>query len=46
MVAITGQVGPHGVGTDAFQEVDMVGITITVVKHSYLIKDAEELPWR
>ena len=44
MVAITGQVGSTRVGTDAFQEADIVGITLPVVKHSYLIKDADDLP--
>lgn len=44
MVALTGQVGSTRVGTDAFQEADIVGITLPIVKHSYLIKDASELP--
>jgi acetolactate synthase-1/2/3 large subunit len=44
LVALTGQVGSTRVGTDAFQEADIVGITLPVVKHSYLIKDAHELP--
>jgi acetolactate synthase-1/2/3 large subunit len=44
LVAITGQVGSARVGTDAFQEADIVGITLPIVKHSYLIKDAEDLP--
>ncbi len=44
MVALTGQVGSTRVGTDAFQEADIVGITLPVVKHSYLVKDADELP--
>ena len=44
MVALTGQVGSTRVGTDAFQEADIVGITLPVVKHSYLIKEADELP--
>jgi acetolactate synthase I/II/III large subunit len=44
MVALTGQVGSTRVGTDAFQEADIVGITLPVVKHSYLIKEAHELP--
>ena len=44
MVAITGQVGTDAVGTDAFQEADIVGITLPVVKHSYLVKDADDLP--
>jgi len=44
LVAITGQVGSTRVGTDAFQEADIVGITLPIVKHSYLIKDAADLP--
>ena len=44
LVAITGQVGSTRVGTDAFQEADIVGITLPIVKHSYLIKDADDLP--
>ena len=44
MVAITGQVNKGAMGTDAFQEVDTVGITLPVVKHSYLVETAEELP--
>ena len=44
MVALTGQVGSNRVGTDAFQEADIVGITLPVVKHSYLVKEADDLP--
>ena len=44
MLALTGQVGSARVGTDAFQEADIVGITLPVVKHSWLVKDAHELP--
>ena len=44
LVAITGQVGSTRVGTDAFQEADIVGITLPIVKHSYLINDADDLP--
>jgi acetolactate synthase-1/2/3 large subunit len=44
LVALTGQVGSARVGTDAFQEADIVGITLPVVKHSYLIKKAADLP--
>jgi acetolactate synthase-1/2/3 large subunit len=44
MVALTGQVGSARVGTDAFQEADIVGITLPVVKHSYLVKEAHDLP--
>lgn len=44
MVAITGQVGTPVIGTDAFQEADITGITLPVVKHSYLVKDVRDLP--
>lgn len=44
MVAITGQVPTHLMGTDAFQEVDIFGITLPVVKHSFLVQTSEELP--
>ena len=44
LLAITGQVGASRVGTDAFQEADIVGITLPIVKHSYLIKEAADLP--
>src|SRR4026209_1619590 len=44
LVCITGQVRTHLIGTDAFQECDITGITIPVVKHSWLVKDGKELP--
>lgn len=44
MVAITGQVPTHLMGTDAFQEVDIFGITLPVVKHSFLVDSSEDLP--
>lgn len=44
IVAITGQVSSHLVGTDAFQETDVTGVTIPVTKHNYLVMDPEELP--
>lgn len=44
MVAITGQVPTHFMGTDAFQEVDIFGITMPVVKHSYIIRCIEDIP--
>ncbi|MBL3686530.1 acetolactate synthase large subunit [Leucobacter zeae] len=43
-VAITGQVFSHLMGTDAFQEADIVGITMPITKHSILVKRAEEVP--
>ncbi|MFD5225246.1 acetolactate synthase large subunit [Microbacterium sp. NPDC058342] len=44
LVAITGQVFSTLMGTDAFQEADIVGITMPVTKHSFLVKDASEIP--
>jgi len=44
MVAITGQVASPLLGTDAFQEVDIFGITLPVVKHSYIVRDVTEIP--
>ncbi len=44
VLAITGQVRTNLIGTDAFQEADIFGCTLPVVKHSYLLKSAEEIP--
>jgi acetolactate synthase-1/2/3 large subunit len=44
IVVITGQVPKHLIGTDAFQEVDTVGITRPCVKHNYLVREAKDLP--
>lgn len=44
VVAVTGQVSTTVLGTDAFQEVDTKGITMPIVKHSYLLRHAEEVP--
>jgi acetolactate synthase-1/2/3 large subunit len=44
IVAITGQVPTHLIGTDAFQEADTTGIFLPIVKHSYLVQDVEDLP--
>lgn len=43
IVAITGQVGTHLIGNDAFQESDVTGITRPITKHNYLVKDIKEL---
>ncbi len=43
MVVITGQVPTHAIGSDAFQEVDCIGITRPCVKHNFLVKDVSEL---
>jgi len=44
MVVISGQVQSHLIGTDSFQETDMVGISRPIVKHSFLVKKAEDIP--
>ncbi|MBN9171301.1 MAG: acetolactate synthase large subunit, partial [Microbacterium sp.] len=44
VVAITGQVFSQLMGTDAFQEADIVGITMPITKHSFLVKRAEDIP--
>ncbi|TAH48842.1 MAG: acetolactate synthase large subunit [Betaproteobacteria bacterium] len=43
MVAITGQVPQSMIGTDAFQEVDIYGITVPITKHNFLVRSAQEL---
>nr|YP_010337063.1 acetohydroxyacid synthase large subunit [Madagascaria erythrocladioides]QUE29092.1 IlvB [Madagascaria erythrocladioides]UNJ16648.1 acetohydroxyacid synthase large subunit [Madagascaria erythrocladioides] len=43
IIAITGQVGRAFIGTDAFQEVDIFGITLPIVKHSYVIRDPRDI---
>ncbi len=44
LVVISGQVASHLIGTDAFQETDMLGISRPIVKHSFLIQSPEEIP--
>jgi acetolactate synthase-1/2/3 large subunit len=44
LVCVTGQVRSHLIGTDAFQECDITGITIPIVKHSWLVQSVEEIP--
>lgn len=44
LVAITGQVPRPMIGNDAFQEVDITGITIPITKHNYLLQKASEIP--
>ncbi|WP_314501797.1 acetolactate synthase large subunit [uncultured Microbacterium sp.] len=44
IVCITGQVFSNLMGTDAFQEADIVGITMPITKHSFLVKRAEDIP--
>ena len=43
MIVITAQVATSFIGTDAFQEIDTFGITIPIVKHSYMVKDAKDI---
>jgi len=43
MVIITGQVGRASIGSDAFQETDIYGITLPIVKHSYVVRDVREM---
>ncbi|ROO62635.1 acetolactate synthase large subunit [Micromonospora sp. Llam0] len=44
MVAITGQVSSGVIGTDAFQEADICGITLPITKHSFLVTDSDDIP--
>ena len=44
LVVITGQVATGSIGTDAFQECDITGITLGITKHNWLIKDANDIP--
>nr|QUE29458.1 IlvB [Erythrotrichia longistipitata] len=43
LIAITGQVGRAFIGTDAFQEIDIFGITLPIVKHSYVVRDPRDI---
>ncbi|MBN1160844.1 MAG: biosynthetic-type acetolactate synthase large subunit [Dehalococcoidales bacterium] len=43
MIALTGQVARHYIGKDAFQEIDITGITLPITKHSYVAMDAQSL---
>ncbi|QYR22844.1 biosynthetic-type acetolactate synthase large subunit [Paenibacillus sp. sptzw28] len=44
LVVITGNVATNFIGTDAFQEADITGITMPITKHSYLVRSVEDLP--
>ncbi len=44
IVAITGQVPSAAIGTDAFQEADICGITMPITKHNFLVQDADDIP--
>lgn len=43
IIAITGQVPTHLIGTDAFQEIDVLGLSLACTKHSFMVQSAEEL---
>ncbi len=45
IVCITGQVPRGSIGTDAFQETDVTGVTLPITKHNYLVSDIAELPY-
>lgn len=45
LVVITGQVGVSSLGTDAFQETDVLGITLPITKWAYQVRRPEEIPW-
>lgn len=44
LVVLTGQVSTSSLGSDSFQEVDIIGITMPLTKHSYLVRDPRDLP--
>src|SRR3989339_980547 len=44
LVAITGQVRGDMIGSDAFQEVDILGITLPITKHNYFVDDVRDIP--
>jgi len=44
IVAITGQVSSEFIGTDAFQEIDVLGLSLACTKHSFLVESIEDLP--
>ena len=44
LVLLTGQVPTNLLGSDSFQEADITGITVPITKHSYIVKDAREIP--
>ncbi|HYD88094.1 MAG TPA: acetolactate synthase 2 catalytic subunit [Vitreimonas sp.] len=44
LIAITGNVASPLMGTDAFQEIDILGVTLPIVKHSWIVRDAADIP--
>ena len=44
LIVISGQVQSHLIGTDSFQETDMIGISRPIVKHSFIVQDTKEIP--
>ena len=45
LLAITGQVSSALLGTDAFQEIDITGVTLPITKHNYLVRSVDDLPY-
>ncbi|MEQ9487341.1 biosynthetic-type acetolactate synthase large subunit [Coleofasciculus sp. F4-SAH-05] len=45
LVVVTGQVTRAAIGSDAFQETDIFGITLPIVKHSYVVRDPRDMAW-
>ena len=43
ILCITGQVGSRAIGTDAFQETDVTGVTLPITKHNYLVSDVDDI---
>ena len=44
LIVVSGQVASHLIGTDAFQETDMIGVSRPIVKHSYIVQRTEDIP--
>ncbi|MBT3697141.1 MAG: acetolactate synthase 3 large subunit [Gammaproteobacteria bacterium] len=44
LIVISGQVASHLIGTDSFQETDMIGVSRPIVKHSYIVQKTEDIP--
>ena len=44
LIVISGQVQSHLIGTDSFQETDMIGISRPIVKHSFIVQDTQDIP--
>ena len=44
LIVVSGQVASHLIGTDSFQETDMIGVSRPIVKHSYIVQRTEDIP--